>query len=228
MSKNGLTDTEMIGGQEPVGVTPHPLRTGVAPVPASTGREPEWALHRTVWHGHAEEWKPVRASHAKFMLENAKNSGDANTDKVHEVRWLQMLPGTVSVKRGVVTDTPVAARELDVEAERLLRECKRFMEDMHAMSVEWTIKESQVLHQKVSNALAARSAAQGTVPVSTEQAGDAPVGYVDPQSLRNFEAGVSTHEWLWRGPADACLIPLFTRVAPSPNNSPVGACKELK
>lgn len=62
----------------------------------------------------------------------------------------------------------VAAPELDVEAERLLRECKRFMEDMHAMPVEWTIKESQVLHEKVSNALTARTAATGT------QAGRAP------------------------------------------------------
>jgi len=38
-----------------------------------------------------------------------------------------------------------------VAADRaLLLECKRFLEDMHAMPVEWTIKESQSLHQKLS------------------------------------------------------------------------------
>lgn len=35
----------------------------------------------------------------------------------------------------------------------LLAECKRFLEDMHAMPPEWTVKESQRLHTKVTDLL---------------------------------------------------------------------------
>lgn len=43
---------------------------------------------------------------------------------------------------------------VQVASDELLSEVKRFLEDMHAMPVDWTIRESQQLHAKVCAALA--------------------------------------------------------------------------
>lgn len=46
-------------------------------------------------------------------------------------------------------------------ADKLIHEIKKFLGDMHAMPVDWTIKESQVLYSKVSDYLATARAAEG-------------------------------------------------------------------
>jgi hypothetical protein len=40
-----------------------------------------------------------------------------------------------------------------------------------------------------------------------------PVGFINPQSLLNFKAGTSTHEWLWKNREDAD-VPVYTHPAP--------------
>ncbi|WP_447728545.1 hypothetical protein [Enterobacter asburiae] len=41
-----------------------------------------------------------------------------------------------------------------------------------------------------------------------------PVAYADPQAFRNFQAGASRREWMWRNPGED-LIALFTAL-PAP------------
>ena len=145
---------------------------------------------------------------------------------------------------------PVAARELDVEAERRRLTDEQIEEFCKSRGARWNgdywIIEDADLHPLIR---AARSAAQGTqpksAPVSTEQAGDAwqPIetapedmksrlylvggfcvqGFVDAGGVLNVQSEISPHWRKMRGkPTHWMPLPL----APSPNNSPVGADKE--
>lgn len=158
-------------------------------------------------------------------------------------RQVELPPDFAEVLHSM-TNEPIAARELDVEAER--REFNEWFERAKFGGMResmWAAWEAR----------AARSAAQSTAPVSTEQAGDAALPEPSPLYFQALElvrdaerASVSMVQRRLRIGWDAArdLIELmvtrgdipelwaskFTGVvrAPSPNNSPVGADKEPK
>jgi len=134
---------------------------------------------------------------------------------------------------------PVAARELDVEAERL-----QTFEQWWATPTTSTAAPYTFMHEQSARAawLAARSAAQSlSAPVSTEQAGDAWIDLKQrkprdwEQVLVSLDNGTVTvgmrgsMGWHWEesdAPEDAEATATHWKpwpVAPSPNNSPVGA-----
>lgn len=64
----------------------------------------EWAIFREIWHGHATAWTHTTAGYAKLQLDAAAQFG-GNSSKTIEVRWLVPMPGTVSVTKGVRTES---------------------------------------------------------------------------------------------------------------------------
>lgn len=149
--------------------------------------------------------------------------------------------------------TPVAAPELDVEAERLIFEAAMptvYPRDRNMPDKSYNSPQLHERWQGWMACAAARSAAQSTAPVSTEQAGDAWIS-VEDRLPKNEE--LPNGDWpsvlcLWKeGELDAGLVQVmvsntayfcknvekFTHwmelpSLPSPNNSPVGADKEPK
>jgi hypothetical protein len=76
----------------------------------------------------------------QWKQENGVVGGGTLLDRIYFAGWQKGQSRTL------------ASRPAEVGDEGLLKECKRFLEDMHAMPVEWTINESQVLHQKLVHA----------------------------------------------------------------------------
>jgi len=140
--------------------------------------------------------------------------------------------------------TPVAARELDVEAER--RELTDEAIDSELERAREYIVEGFGYKYNENDLAAAirRLAAQSTARVSTEQAGDAWIDLKQRKprdweqvlvALDNFTVTVGMRGsmgWYWEesdAPEDAEATATHWKpwpVAPSPNNSPVGADKE--
>lgn len=135
---------------------------------------------------------------------------------------------------------PVTAPELDVEAERLLRAAKvyafNYMQDEAEDEEDCVCGPKQHAEAKevfeairgFEEARAARSAAQSTAPVSTEQAGDAwGVGSCGCQACNPHMVGRMMFICATCGDK-RCPHAADHRLncqgrAPSPNNSPVGA-----
>ena len=198
------------------------------PAPASTGREPLDV-----------EFKRL----ADTILQATTNGA-----RLEALRSMAALFDSLAA--------PVAARELDVEAER------RAAQQENAEFTEWWSREQacpehNLITENAAHAAwqergrRARSVAQSIAPVSTEQAGDA-----EDTARLNF---MIEHEaWIaWSRDAESCRVfhhdeegdtgPIMGWVpeawsnsprdaidkaralfAPSPNNSPVGADKEPK
>lgn len=170
------------------------------PAPASTGREPDaWLVGIDVFRTRAQADRNVR-----------------NPD-------LAPIP----------LYRPVAARELDVEAER------RAAQQENAEFTEWWSREQACPeHNLITENAAhvawqergrrARSVAQSTAPVGTEQAGDAwGVGSCACQACNPHMVGrmmfICPTCGDKRCPHAASHVLNCQRLAPSPNNSPVGA-----
>lgn len=143
----------------------------------------------------------------------------------------------------------VAARELDVEAERpVFDDPIRLGEDPYkemqpyfkkirnaAPGLEYAIAVGELIawmNDRINKAeRAARSAAQSTAPVSTEQAGDAPAaqlyewigeegsrkkGDLIARTQSELGGNIDLYPHCWK------RVGALIQVAPSPNNSPVG------
>jgi len=179
----------------------------------------------------AEQPAPASAGRVVYewrhRLQSGKGWGSWTRASLKKYQQRDIYPN--SEFRIVADDgTRVAARELDVEAERLEFEAHakskwyaHGLESFSAISGEYTYDEAQAAWEAW---LAARSAAQGTqadsAPVSTEQAGDA-------QSVRNaaLEAAASLCDRFAARDMHAaeCAGAIrMMKAAPSPNNSPVG------
>lgn len=173
------------------------------PAPDSTGQEPvAWAV--TAERGGIHKLSITRES----------------AERKH-AKWLEEWPNNNSRVRPLVFGD-VAARELDVEAER------RAAQQENAEFTEWWSREQACPeHNLITENAAhvawqergrrARSVAQSTAPVSTEQAGDA-ISRVEQAKVDHLTALANRFYGK----------PIASGIAPSPNNSPVGADKEPK
>jgi len=179
------------------------------PAPASTGREAQ--LMQALRDANAVA---IRRGDKFGLCDAIDNHGQA-----YQSQWLADL----------LAATPVAARELDVEAER--REFDAYVAECQTPSItgeDWSpldIRKAWLVWQ----ARAARSAAQSTAPVSTEQAGDA--WQVVPKEMTMDMHVAFAEVWFSKvRPIDdhdmQDAYAAMLEAAPSPNNSPVGADKK--
>lgn len=198
---------------------------GAAPVPASTERVNDDEI-----------------SHS-MLLAGTLNHCESDEDEVRRIYRAMRVAYFME-------STPVAARELDVEAE--FRKWKGYelpaLNNHGQFHQDWLHREFVAFKAGIDRA--ARRAAQSTAPVSTEQAGDAWISVEDrlpDESLLRFlvtgraESGGSlgVHmatlyegDMYFEGAAESggcnpCINSVVTHwmplpAAPSPNNSPVG------
>lgn len=212
-------------------------RTPAAPVPASTGREPDWSDSKTL---PSELWKNPLFPMSE-RLEMADGAVRFRNDVIANLR-----AQLAAIK---AQPSPASARELDVEAERpVFDDPIRLGEDPYkemqpyfkkirnaAPGLEYAIAVGELIawmNDRINKAeRAARSAAQSTAPVSTEQAGDAPAAHLyewigeegsrkkgDLIARTQSELGgnIDLYPHCWK------RVGALIQVAPSPNNSPVG------